>query len=246
MSGLRELQTAFQAALRRPDDSPAIAGCLSGRFEVYRNAYQLRLLEALVDAFEKTALYLGADFEHAARAYIAAHPPRARNLRWYGEAFPDWLALRYPQDADVLELARLDWLLRRAFDAANSQCISIETLAALPDTASRRLQLVASAALLPVTSNAAAIWHAIDSERMPPGAATLDRATGILVWRIGEQPHFRTLEPSEFCCLQQVFAGRSLAAICEACAEAEQDDFAQAFAVYLRRWFDDGLIAAVT
>lgn len=245
MSRLRELQTAFYAALRAPEDSPAIAGRLSGRFAVYRNAYQLRLLEALADAFEKSVLYLGADFEQAARAYIAAYPPRARNLRWYGEAFPDWLALAYPNDAEVAELARLDWLLRRAFDAANSASISVEELAALADTASRRLQPVASAALLPVTSNAAAIWHAIDTEQVPPNAVMLDHATGIVVWRIGEQPHFRTLEPGEFCCLQHVFDQRSLAEICEACAEIKQDDFAQAFAVYLRRWFDDGLVAAV-
>ena len=245
MSNLAALQTAFLAGIRDPLDSSVLSTSVVGRFEIYRNAYRLRLLEALVDAFEKTALYLGQEFEVAALEYIARTPPNSRNLRWYGETLPDLLATRFPQDPDVAEIARLDWLLRRAFDARDAVSISIAALAQRADFTQLRLVFTPSVALTSVTTNVAAIWHAIDTGDMPPAAIALEGEAGILVWRVGHQPHFRSLDAGEFGCLSRLVAECSLAETCDTMSAAGDENFAQQFAIYLRRWFDDGLVAAL-
>ena len=58
------------------------------RLNIYHNAYRVRLLENLQDAYEKTFAYLGdATFQSTALAFIEANPPQHRNLRWHGSAF---------------------------------------------------------------------------------------------------------------------------------------------------------------
>lgn len=247
MSRLHALQTAFLAGIRATDETRALKAGVTGRFEIYRNAYRMRLLEALVDAFEKTARYLGGDFESAALDYIAQTPPQARNLRWYGETLPQWLAKRFPDDADVPELAELDWLLRRAFDAQDVASIKIDALAAVADFTQLKLVFTPSFALMSVTTNVAAIWQAIDADRIPPAAAALDFGAGIVIWRVKHQPHFRSVDANEFGCLTRLAGRCSLAETLEAIsADTDTRDSAQQFAIYLRRWFDDGLIAALS
>ena len=100
------------------------------RLHIYHNAYRARLLENLQDAYEKTWAYLGDEtFESSALAFIEDNPPRHRNLRWHGAAFPQWLAERFLQDQDIAELALIDWQLRLAFDGPNATPVQPAELA---------------------------------------------------------------------------------------------------------------------
>ena len=129
MTQLQTLQNQFQNALL--DDQPAPPGLLSARgvaqFGVYRNAYRARLRGALRDNFEVLPLVMGDDsFDALANAYIDAHPSRHYSLRWFGHELIAFMAAHESlvDHPAMTDLARLEWALRGAFDAASATSIT--------------------------------------------------------------------------------------------------------------------------
>lgn len=220
------------------------------RLHIYHNAYRARLLENLQDAFEKTWAYLGDEaFEATALAFIEDNPPRHRNLRWHGAAFPQWLENRFPKDFDIAELALIDWKLRLAFDGPNATPIQQAELAGLSaeDWATVGFQFVPTLFIAPLRFNTVNIWHAIDQEQAPPAAGPLAQSTWLLIWRKGWQPHFRTIQAVEHAALSQLQDGASFAQVCAALSEQFSDqEAASVAAASLRTWLQDALIVKLT
>ena len=98
---LVELQRNFQAHLLMGDDAilesvvdaPPLAP--AERVQVYRNAYRVRLSDALKDTHPVLFKILGDEvFESLGDAFIDAHPSVHRSIRWYGRELADFLAQR--------------------------------------------------------------------------------------------------------------------------------------------------------
>lgn len=251
MSALAQLQSAFHDHLLDAPSDIAAAIRVGGRIStaqrlgIYHNAYRVRLVENLADTFEKTCAYLGdTHFDASARAFVSAHPPTARSLRDYGGAFPGLLAARYPDDLDIAELAHMDWVMRQAFDSADAAPLTADALASVPADAWETLgfDFVPSMVLLSIRYNTPAIWAALDHASTPPAAEHLPQPAQVLVWRRGWQPHFRTLDAAEARALADLKAGVRFAQVC--LVENTADD-ALRIAGYLRRWFEEELIAAL-
>ena len=219
------------------------------RLAIYHFAYRARLADALRDSYGHTASYLGADgFDSLAHAYIADHPSRRANLRWYGEEFAPWLALRHAAAPEVAELAALDWALRRAFDGPDAEPLGMAALAAIApgDWTGVRLRLDPTAEKLRLRHNTVTIWHAFDTDVAPPPAVRLGEAVELLVWRRGLQPHFRSLGPLEAVALDCVGRGLPFGATCDALAARFPDeDIGRAAGMLLRRWVDEELLAGI-
>ncbi len=250
---LAGLQAAFHDHLL--DRPSTIAGEIADggridaarRLHIYHHAYRARLLDNLRDAYEKTWTYLGDDaFDAAAHAFVDANPPAHRNLRWHGAGFPEWLAMRFPDDRDIAELALIDWQLRRAFDGPDADPLTAGALATTDwDTAGFRF--VPTLCLAPLHTNSTAIWHALDQEQSPPAAQALPAAAWLMIWRKAWQPHFRAIDAGEHAALAQLLAGATFAQLCAALGTRLGDAAAAAQAgTWLGRWLQDGLIAGLT
>lgn len=256
MLELSDLQIAFHDHLLSQPSAIAQEVIDGGRISVdhrlniYHNAYRVRLLENLRDAYEKTWTYLGdGTFDASALAFIEATPPQHRNLRWHGAEFPRFLAEQFPQDEDIAELALIDWQLRHAFDGPNASPVQPAELAGLSaeDWASVGFQFVPTLFMAPLRFNTVSIWHALDQEQAPPVAETLPHPTWILIWRKGWQPHFRTIQAAEHAALSQLHGGASFAQVCAALAEQFSDQEAASVAAEgLRTWLQDELIVGLT
>ena len=216
------------------------------RLHIYHHAYRARLLETLQDAFEKTWAYLGDEaFESAALSFIEKTPPRHRNLRWYGEAFPQWLAQQFRNDADIAELAAMDWQLRNAFDAPDAPPLRAAHLACLSvaDWDKAGFCFTPSLCMTPVRYNIASIWHALDREEVPPTAEILAESSWLLTWRKGWQPHFRTIPGVEFEALSFLIKGGSFAQMASRLNQLLPDpDTATLAAQMLSTWIREELI----
>lgn len=252
MTTLADTQAAFQQhMLGLGDAGGLLAGSAARRrlgLDIYANAYRRRLVEALADAHAKTRAWLGEQcFDDVALAYVEAHVPTNRNLRWYGADFADALPLGSPNEAALAELAQLDWALRNAFDGADSGALALADLGdiAADDWATLHLQPVPTARLLTCRYNAVAVWQALDDERAPPPAELLAEPVTWLVWRKQWQPHFRSLGPAEAVLLQAQWAGAGFAEACVAAQAQVAGLEAEQIGACLRQWLDDGLIAAV-
>lgn len=156
MLALREAQTQFAAAVLDGSD-PAYA--------IYRDNVFSCLCRALAEAYPVVERLVGEGFfRHAASRYISQHPSRSGDLNEFGEHFPGFLRdfaptreLRYLPD-----VARLEWLCRRALLAADHPPLDRARLAHLPAEryADLRLRIHPSVSLLASDWPVHRIWQA--------------------------------------------------------------------------------------
>ena len=236
---LQTLQSAFQGALLQ--NQPMVEALLKSRgaaqFGVYGNAYRARLRGALRDNFEVLPLVMGDEsFDALANAYIAAHPSNHYSLRWFGHRLCAFMAANEAlvDHPAMLDLARLEWALRNAFDAAPAALLTPAELGVVPaqDWAALRLTLHPSVQLLDLQWAVGPIWHALKSgqdELEPPEA--LDHHT--LVWRRGMNTQWKSLTATESDFVQCLQAGRTFGEVCECLAESIGPDHAAATAAAL-------------
>lgn len=266
MSALPSLASSLGALQQRMQDhvlfggEAALADVQDGgligaerRLGIYHHAYRARLLETMRDTFGHTLRYLGDEwFDHLALAFIECTPSTSSNLRWYGQGWPQWLAVQLNEASsmgshpEVAELAMLDWALRRAFDAADAEVLTMADLAAMTpdDWATAVLPVQPSMNLIALQHNTLSLWHALDQDEDVPPPELLPAPLDVLVWRQSEQPHFRSVGPAEALALSALAGGQSFAEVCAALAEAfaEADAVAVAGAL-LRQWVSDGVLA---
>ena len=212
---------------------------------IYHNGYRVRLCDSLRETFERLVLWLGEEnFLAAAKSHIEGHPPRGWTLGVYGEDFPDTLAALYPDDPDIAELARLDWMLSRAFDGADAV---IQPMPDAIDWDNAILRFVPTFRVDAAHTNAGAIWSALSAGETPPAAARLPAPAMLLVWRQELTPCFRTIPADEQAALEMMQAGLRFGALCAALVEklGLEAGVTQAGA-YLGQWLADGLIADIT
>lgn len=242
MNAIPELQQRFQDAVLAGALEPALA---SGHFEIYVNAYRGRLVEALCNNYPVMYRAMGADvFSQLARAYIAEHPSRFRSIRWFGdgltafaEANPDLL----PHPA-LIDLARMDWALRGAFDAADSpiSCMGDVAMIAAEKWPEQCFVLQPSVELIDLQWNVEPIWQALSQDENAVTGAPQGLQHTLLVWRHELECQWRSLEPNEATALRVIGAGGSFAQVCESLADDAYP--AQAAAMYLRQWIEHGLL----
>ncbi len=212
--------------------------------DVYRNNYRGSLLACLRDTYEKCWAWLGDDgFDAAAYAHIGQHAPSSWTLDAYGHDFDQTLRALYPEDPEIAELAWLEWAMRRAFDGPNAVPVDTTHIADV-DWELASFSMIPTLKLGTMTSNAAAIWSALDTDESPPTAHVLPAPAPLCVWRQALSPCFRSLDTAEARLLDMALCGTTFGSMCQHLADDYGDDEATAIAgAALGQWLRDGLIA---
>lgn len=247
---LADIQRGFTAYIQ--NDEQAELGTIAPHslrgLPVYHYAYRASLIAALRDVFERTHGWLGdAQFDDAARAHIARHPPNSWTMSDYGLGFDASLASLYPENPEVAELAWIDWSLRIAFNGPDAMPLDVAGLADV-DWDAARLHLAPTLVMRPVTTNCAALWGALtDDNPAPPAAEILDTPVMLSVWRHDLMPRFHSVTDEEHGALLMAQKGVSFGAICAALGEGDDDAAAVAERVgaMLGRWIAEGILVAV-
>lgn len=252
MSALAALQQRFQEAVLAGNATPGLfvgeEVQLPGGLPIYLRAYRARLTGALRDNFPVLHRALGDDaFAALACAYIDAHPSNFRSIRWFGSSLPEFLlaaseSLPHPA---LFDLARMDWAMRAAFDAAAAELLASSDLVSLQpeDWPAHRFKLLPSVRLLDLAWNVEPIWKALNDD---PEAATEEPETlphVLLVWRPALDCRWRSAESCEGAALRALAQGASFAECCTILAASGEPEPAQIAARFLGRWIADGLLA---
>jgi hypothetical protein len=257
MSRTIRQQHRLAAAIRDgADASGLLAGDFATGLEVYRHAYRARLAAALADNYTVLSRALGdPGFEALAQAYTAAHPSRHTSIRWFGHELADFMAgagADLVPHAGLGDIARMDWALRTAFDAAEAPLLQPGVLAALgaDDWAGLVLHLHPSVQRVRLAHAVEPAWRALREWDPHSGADApeLDEPQPhdhtLLAWRQDGQTRWRSLDALEARLLQAVSDGQPFAPLCAQAAAALGDAEAAAPAVVaaLQRWLADGLL----
>lgn len=255
---IADLQARFQAAILGVDSEQKILNTVKPsqkltakkRFDVYAEAYRLRLKGFLAADFKVLNNALGDDgFETLSEAYVDATPSRHRNARWYARELPDFIEKTPPwnESRSLLDIARLEQALADTFDAADASPRPITDLAALAasEWQHARFSFHPSVVLLTVAQGTAEAYRAAAAEtECPPPDETRDE--DLLIWRHPNlQVLVRPLEAAEAIALGVAFSGESFGEICAILQFRDAHDVeevATRAAGYLAQWFRDGLI----
>ena len=258
MRELSAAQQAFQQYILEGDRgvasliAPGPRANRDARLTVYYNAYRQRLVEALSTDFEALAALLGAEgFRTACAAHVEATPSPFRNIRWYGGGLAQFLASTPPwqQRVELAELARFEWTLTLAFDAADAPVLVFDDLAGLPPDAwsALRIQFHPSLQQLSLRSNAPALRLAVDGGSALPEVQLREDAVDWAIWRKAGNPHFRSLSVEERWAIDAVRRGEDFPALCEGLMDFTDPDGAPALAAsLLRTWVEDELVSGVS
>jgi len=217
-----------------------------GRLDVYARMYFFRLLDCLIEDFPVVHAVVGHERFHSLAAdYLAAHPSRAPSLRLLGGSLADFLDAHPGDGASpfVADLARFEWALLEAFDAADAAAIPAERLREVPadQWADLALSLTPSLRIVDARAPVHELWAAASEGREPP---VLDRRRTVLrVWRQDLRVFHRVIDDEELAMLRTAAEGSRFSALCDAVAKLAGDDAApsQVTAV-LQRWLADSLV----
>jgi hypothetical protein len=253
---LRELQQDMQRHLLGEDsrvssaivDAPPLAA--KDRLAIYRNAYRVRLIDALQDTYPVLHGLLGDEmFMNLGEAYVAAHPSVFRSIRWYGRELAAFMTQCPPYDEPILaEIAQLDWTLAEVFDAPDAEPLLRAALSAVAPAAWGNLAFTFHPSLrrLEFTWNTAAVWKAMSADETPPRPIASEAPMPWVLWRQNLQNYFRSMTGVESAALDAALRGRSFAMICEdLSATLPADEVPAAAATLLGNWADSGIIVAI-
>lgn len=243
---LLELQRDMHAWLTQEDAGAAMRLGHAAGLRVYQNNYRAQLVACLEDGFARTQDWIGADaFSHALVTHIGRMPPSSWTLDAYGRDFPETLALLFPDDPEVAELARIELALDEAFVAPDAVALVAADLAGI-DWNRAVLRLTPTLDLVEVTSNAFAIWLAMAEDRDPPAAEILPEAGAVIVWRMAEIAQARPVDREEGRALLSIRSGLTFPGLCEEIIEARGEEAGIALAGHMvGQWLADGLIVGV-
>ena len=134
MNGLLDLQHKFQNYLMNTD--LAFKSCIHGtakasvdtRLAIYKNAYQLRLIDALAANYPVLKKYLGCEqFHELGEHFLKIYPSTFRSIRWFGDKLAVFLyeAKPYCDMPYLAELAQFEWANTLVFDAPDSHLLQV-------------------------------------------------------------------------------------------------------------------------
>ncbi len=243
MSELQALQRRFLAQMIAPE----AAADVSAGMQAYRNAYLLRIDEALRADFDAVHQILGDDDMLALTAdYLEAHPSKHPSIRWIGRSLPTYIAAsthwsRVPALADM---ARFEWAKSCLFDGEDSAVSGVAELQQIPPErwGEMRLELIPALVVDHFPAAVPPLWQQLN-RRESVSAPANSAAEPWLLWRKELRVHWRSLDVIEQEALASVKSGANFGEICQGlAAHIDEEQIPEMAMQLLLQWCNDQII----
>ena len=228
------------------------------RLAVYSSAYFLRIQDCLRGDFGALARALGPEaFHDLVKSYLMVHPPSHPSLRYAGKDLANFLetepfaAIFGRRCAYSADLARLEWALTDAFDAADAPVLARKDLAKRAPEAWAALRLRPSPSLRvlslawPVHTVRERFEHEEEAESWAAPPPLEAAKTHVRVWRREETVYYRAVSALEAELLRALSRGDDFGALCERVSREEPETAAAHAAQFLEAWVSAGLLRAL-
>jgi hypothetical protein len=228
---------------------PSATLTASERVGIYHGMYRLRMAEALESDYPGLAHFLGRErFMALVGEYVLAHPSTSYTLNDLGRRLPEFLRRggRVPSRAFCRHLARLEWAVCEAFDAAEEARLGAAAIEALAPEDWPDARLVASPALrlVPLGWNAAD-WLDTAKDEAHRHPRPRRRAQLVVVFRREYAVYRRAVDAAAFRLLSDLAAGRTVGQALSAALRRRDAPDTATVARWFRQWAADGLFVRV-
>lgn len=220
------------------------------RLLIYKDAYQIRLVEALASNYPGIHLHLGENtFHQLAQQYIDSHPSHYRSIRWFGDQLKSHLMNHPLPDYPYLaEMAELEWNMANTFDAADADIVSLEHMANFAPDAWPNLVFTIhpSVNCMSFFWNVIPFWRSIIEETHAETAIKNHQASTWVLWRKDYDNRYYEASEDEAWALDYAMKSASFAEICEGlCNWHEPEEVGLRAAGLLKGWIVSGLISRI-
>ncbi len=255
MSQFIELQNQFQRFLLENDArfAEAVVGTKKvskeTRLEIYKNAYQLRLQDALGESYSVLRDYLGhKPFNKLCIDYINQFPSHFQSIRWYGNELPLFLQShqKYKKMPYLAELAQWEWVSGLVFDSENADILTLDAMTSIPveQWESLTFKMQPSLHQLILSWNVVEMWEALSNEKTPSRPLENTKPAPWIMWRQDLICKYRAMSHDESFSLDAALSGKTFGEICEGlCDFVSEDEAGQRAASLLKGWIMSGLIS---
>ena len=254
---LSDLQSQMLSWLQLAD--PQIKQSVTGtekvpadtRLDLYANAYKFRLIEALQDTFPALHTLLGDnDFFQLGVDYLTKNPSQHFSLRYFGHQMSSFLSKTqgYKEQAILAEMAQFEWLLREAFDAAETSHLNMEELQKIAPERWPELKFDFHPTVnrVDLRFNIPQLWQAIDNEEPPIELLENDYPIGWCIWRKDLRTLYRSMDVDEAWAMDAMLSGSDFSYICEGICEWVDEQHAPLrVAGFVQDWVNEGLISEI-
>jgi hypothetical protein len=235
---LPQLQHAVQNFILNDDQAALHLLGPGARPDIYHNAYRARLAEVISAEFEVLRNYMGTDdFDALAGTYVTTQRSRFRDARDYAGGFPKYLVTLDGVSSLIRDIARFEWALRDAFDAADDPVFTVADMGSIDPVLWPNLvfSFHASVQKIDCDHDVAGLWQG--------GEVHIDRKSAYVIWRSHLQSMFRLLDPLEALVLDAAIGGANFGMLCSLIADqTSQEEAPVCAAGILRNWVEPGLI----
>jgi hypothetical protein len=192
---------------------------------------------------------MGRRFDAMLESYVETHPSMHYNIRWHGAGLGAFLddGLPWRSSPALADMAKLDWAISTAFDAADEPVLQAADLASVPADAGANLRLRAQDHLQIVSMhhNVDAFRRAADRDEQRPRVRRHARARHFLVWRQALTVRYRLVQTDELSALRGAMQNEPFASLCERMAAFHEPARALPRMVeLLRQWLAEGLLGS--
>ena len=256
---LAKLQADFMRAIL-DEDTPLPDGWGNSHalgLSVYRGNYRSALMSALEESFERSARYIGEDaFRTASINHLIANPPSHWTIDRAGEGYDRTCAELFPNNAEVAELAWLEWAMLDLVGAPDEDAITPQDFAKASagfgdaEWLGLSLTFQTRAVARRVTHDLTALWKSLGEEGGERDLRGYESEQGRLVWREGERPTFLMVEADTARAFEAAQMGARYGELIDLIAGDDADDgaiadAAQKAGAMLGLWLNEGLITAL-
>jgi hypothetical protein len=248
---MRELQTWMMEAIASPlppASEEVLARILpshtlepEARLDIYRDMYEVRLIEALEGDYPALAALLGhAKFHKLAGAYVAKYPSTSYTLNRLGDRFPDFVAATARRGV-ITDLARLELAMTEVFDEAETAAMDADALAGIDhrQLASVRLVTIPALRLLALQYPVNDLFSAYREDR--PLVTPRKRASWLAVHRRDYAVYRTPLTERAFAMLSALRDGQAIGEAVESVPNLTADELF----TWFREWSAAGLFRSI-
>jgi len=258
-NGLADKQAEFMRAIL-DQDAPLPAGWGNSHalgLSVYRGNYRGAVMSALEDSFERTGRYIGEEAFRTARInHAIANPPSHWTIDAVGAGFDETCATLFPNNAEVTELAWLEWAMLELVGAPDQEVCSPQDFAAASaefgdaEWLGLGLTFQSRATSRLVTHDLTALWKSLSDPEADRDLRGYEAEQGCLVWREGERPTFLMVEADSVRAFDAMQKGARYGDLIELLAGQDADETAigeaaQRAGAMLGMWLSEGLVTAI-